>query len=115
MSQAPDTEPKYDSLFRLFTERLYWFAIGPMLLILLLLGVINDEPHRRLYYSLGYLVVLAGLPISRWLDLRGGQALTANGKPATWTDFRQYAIQALAIGIAALLVVHGALFWFATK
>jgi hypothetical protein len=114
MSSSPNTEPQYDSLFRLITERLYWFAIGPMLLILLLLGVINDEPHRRIYYSLAYLIVLAGLPLSRWLDLRGGQAQTADGHPATWTHFRKYAILAVTIGVAVLLVVHAALYWFAS-
>ncbi len=105
-------KPQYDSLFRLITERLYWFFIGPMFMILMLLGVINDEPERRIGYSIAYLVALAGLPLSRWLEMRSGNAQTAAGEPATWAHFRQYALVSLVIGITALLAVHGALAFF---
>jgi|GEM_PF-4121640 len=108
-------EPQYDSLFRLITERLYWFAIGPMLLIMMLLGVINDEPERRVGYSLAYLVALALMPLSRWLDFRSGQALTGKGEPATWDHFRNYAIGSVAIGIAVLLVVNAGVFYFSAS
>ena len=111
---STSNEPQYDSLFRLITERLYWFAIGPMFMILMLLGVINDEPERRIGYSVAYLVGLAGLPLSRWLEMRSGNALTAAGEPATWGQFRKYALIAVAVGLAGLLVVHaGVAFFFA--
>lgn len=112
---SESSQPQYDSLFRLITERLYWFAIGPMLMILMLLGVINDEPERRIGYSIAYLVALAGLPISRWLEMRSGKAVTAAGQPATWAHFRKYALVTLAVGLVALLLVHAALMGFSTS
>jgi hypothetical protein len=99
-------EPKYDSLFELFTRRLYWFAVGPMLMILMLLGIFNGERNQLIGFNIGYLVCLAGLPLSKWLDMRSGQAMTADGKPATWADFRKYVITALIIGIGAVLVAN---------
>lgn len=84
-------------------------------MILMLLGVINDEPERRLGYSIAYLVGLAGLPLSRWLEMRSGNALTAAGAPATWAQFRKYAFIAVTIGVAGLLVVHAGVAFFSAS
>jgi len=106
MSHVQPTEPRYDSLFDLITQRLYWFFIGPMFLVLMLLGVLNDENGRQLGFSIAYLVGLAGLPLSRWLEIRTGNAVTADGQPATWQHFWKYTIVSLSIGIVALIAAN---------
>ncbi len=102
MSAPQSAEPQYDSLFALITQRLYWFFIGPMFLVLMLLGVLNGEAQQLPYFNLAFLVGLALLPVSRWLELSSGQAVTADGKPATWTHWRNYSLTAVGIGLAAL-------------
>jgi hypothetical protein len=103
-------EPNYDSLFQLVTRRLYWFAIGPMFCVLMLLGVLNGERTQQFPFSIAYLVGLAGMPLSRWLDMRSGQARTAAGLPATWGDFRKYSIVAVVVGLAALAAANACAF-----
>lgn len=114
MSPNPENEPQYDSLFRLLVERLYWFAIGPLLLILMLLGLLNDEAGRRVGYNVAYLVALAGIPVSRWLEMRGGRAVTADGKPATWTDVRNYVLLSVSVALVALVAANVYLIWSAS-
>lgn len=106
MSNIQTPEPKYDSLWELLTQRLYWFFIGPMFLVLMLLGVLNDTQGRTLVFNLAYLVGLACLPLSRWLEMRTGRAQTAEGRPATWADFRSYSLTAVAAGLTALVLAN---------
>jgi hypothetical protein len=106
MSNTPAPEPRYDSLWELLTQRLYWFFIGPMFLILMLLGVLNDEQGRIVLFNGAYLIGLAGLPLSRWLEMRTGRAQTADGRPATWADFRSYSLTVLGVGLAALAAAN---------
>ena len=114
MSLKHDNQRHYDSFWRLLIERLYWFAIGPLLLILMLLGLLNDEAGRRIGYNAAYLIALAGLPLSRWLEWRSGRAETADGTPFTWVQYRQYAILSVAIGLSVWLAVNGYLIWSAS-
>jgi hypothetical protein len=106
MPNIPEPEPKYDSLFQLLTQRLYWMAIGPMILVLTLLGVLNGEKEEQIGFSIAFLVALAGIPLSRWLDMRSGQAMTADGKPATWSHFRTYVLLVVAVSLVALIAAN---------
>jgi hypothetical protein len=106
MPNATAPEPKYDSLFQLITQRLYWFAIGPVLLVMTLLGILNGDRGQQLGFNAAYLLVLAGMPLSRWLDMRSGQAQTADGQPATWDHFRKYSIVAVIVGLSALAATN---------
>jgi hypothetical protein len=114
MSSNHDHLPQHDSFLRLLVERVYWFAIGPLFLVLMLLGLLNDEEGRRVGYNIAYLLGLAGLPLSRWLEWRSGRAETADGHPATIAQIRQYAIFSVIIGLAVLVAVNAYLIWSAS-
>lgn len=104
---APLTESQYNSLFELVTRRLYWIFIGPMFLVLMLLGVLNDDQGRLLIFSAAYLVALVLLPTSRWLDVHSGRGQTAEGQPATWAHWWRYTLGVVGIGLAALAAACG--------
>jgi hypothetical protein len=107
MPDFPQSEPKYDSLWQLVSRRLYWFFIGPMFLILMLIGILNGDSSQRLFFIVAFLVGLALLPVSKWLELRSGKGRTAAGEPLSNENLRNYTLASIGIGLAALGVAVG--------
>lgn len=85
---------------------MYWLFIGPMFSILMLLGILNDTDGWIPVFNVLYLIALAGLPISRWLEIRTGRGQTADGQPATMQDLRSYALTVLPIGLIAIAAAN---------
>jgi hypothetical protein len=106
MTAPPTAEPQYDSLLQLVTRRLYWFFIGPMFLVLMLLGILNDEQQRLVVFNAAYIVALALLPFSRWLDIHAGTGETADGQPATWSHWWRYTFGVIGVGLALLAAAN---------
>ena len=102
--QQPD-ETEYDSPLLLLT-RMYWMFLGPSFALLSLIGVAGNSAGWLTVIDGVYFVLLGLLPLSRWLEFRLGKAETSAGKPATWTDFRNY------LGIVA---AGGLLAWTIAK
>lgn len=110
MSQTSVPEPQYDSVTAV-AQRLYWFFFGPMFLILMLLLILGGKQSQIWGCTAAYLVALALLPLVRWLEMRSGRSQTVDGRPATWTDFRNYSLLVLVVGIAAIVAVHLWVHW----
>jgi hypothetical protein len=110
MSKLSVPEPQYDSVTAV-VQRLYWFFFGPMFLILMLLLILGGKESQVWGCTVAYAVGLALLPVVRWFEMRAGRAQTADGRPATWTDFRNYVLTVLGIGIAAIVAAHLWLLW----
>ena len=106
MPEVAPTDPKYDSLFQLIAQRMYWFFIGPMILILLLLGIVNDEKGQRGVLTILSLIALALMIASRWYEIQSGKAVTADGQPANWGHFWKYTGITLAVGLAAIVAAN---------
>lgn len=96
---------EYDSIFTLLA-RVYWAGFGPVLL-LLSLATVGQGPSRWLTAAdVVYFVLLALLPLSRWLEFSLGKGQTADGKPVTLNHLRTY---------SAVVVVCGFLAWVLAK
>jgi hypothetical protein len=82
---------------------------GPFILFLILISIVRLGTGWLTALDAAYFVVVAAMILCRWFDQRSGQASTTTGAPATWADFRRYALllPPLAIGAWVLANVLG--------
>jgi hypothetical protein len=99
----PAAEAQHESVLFLLT-RLFWVGIGPIFLVLLVIGIFQDDSPWLTATDVAYFVVLVLLPCVRWLELRLGHAKTAEGAPANSKDLWKYTAGTLAIGLAGWIV-----------
>jgi hypothetical protein len=87
--------------------RLYWMFLGPMILLLVAIGVVNGGGWfaPRSFVFLGLLALLL---VCRWAEFHAGDAPTSDCEPATADQLRRYVLIATLIGlgvwIATILV-----------
>jgi len=79
--------------FSVLGARVVWFFIGPVALFLTLWIMLTSgrtafSVHDVFFFSLVMLIMGC-----RWIEQRSGQASNMEGKPATWKEFRRYAIR----------------------
>jgi len=86
--------------------RLYWMFLGPMLLLLVAIAVVNDSGGWVTPKSLVFLGMLALLLVCRWAEFHAGDARTAEGEPATQAHLRRYLLVAGLIGGTAWLAAN---------
>jgi len=75
--------------------------LGPLVLVLFLYKIIERGGGWLTSSDVGFLVVLAGLPIARWIEFRAGDPRTSTGEPATQAHLKKYITVALFVGMAA--------------
>jgi hypothetical protein len=80
--------------------------IGPMALMLITIHIFFRGVGWITPADYVYLGVLAGLILARWLEFSGGNPLTSNGEPATWTDFRHYVGGVVVVGVAVWVLAN---------
>ena len=80
--------------------RIVWFLFGPMALLVLALMIAEKRGGWLGLSSIAFLVILVVTVVTRWVDLRGGNSLTAEGKPATVADVRRFTAISLIVGMA---------------
>jgi hypothetical protein len=81
--------------------RIFWMALGPLILVLLGLSMLLAANSRVGARDFVFLAVLAAMIAARWLEFRLGNPQTAMGTPATGKDLRRYAIFVAVAGMAA--------------
>lgn len=86
--------------------RLHWVMYGPMILLLLLLGVATKGGGWFTLLDVAFIVVLATVMFARWYEFRGGNSVTGTGEPATPTHLRNYLVGAVLIGLGTWIVAN---------
>lgn len=86
--------------------RVFWMILGPCLLILVWLGGISRGGGWLTVADIAFLAIVGGLVLGRWLEFRGGTPQTSTGQPATWDQFKRYALFAILIGFSCWVLAN---------
>jgi hypothetical protein len=86
--------------------RLYWIFVGNIFLLLLLVFIVQKKTSFPSLVDAACLITAASLVIVRYIDIRFLNGQTGEGKPATMSDWRSYAMLIGSIGVGGLLLAH---------
>lgn len=99
-AQAPTQAAEITSIW-VFLARLFWVILGPMTLLLVLLGLILNKPEAvsglDAFYGIVVLLMLGG----RWIEQRSAAPKTASGELSTPESFRRYICILIPVSIIA--------------
>ncbi len=84
-----------------FLLRIYWMIAGPVLLFFCIVFLVEKRPPMPSPLDLIFALAAAGLVLARYADIRWCDGTSADGQPASPTDFRRYARWVAAGAIAA--------------
>jgi len=88
------------------TAHLTWAFLGPMALLILLIGIVEAGTGWATVLDVVYLAVLAVVVIARWIDQQSGQSTTSTGEASTWQDFRRWAVVFPLVAAAAWIAAN---------
>ena len=80
--------------------------VGPVILGLLAYNIVRHGSGWLTLFDIAFLTVLVLLLLARWLEFRGGNALTAFAEPATPAHLRRYALRTPALGLCVWVVAN---------
>lgn len=83
--------------------RVYWMIIGPFALAICFICITEQRDGWFSPLDWVFWALLGAMILSRWLEFRNSQVLTAMGEPATMAHIRQYALVLGILGLAAWL------------
>lgn len=101
MSTAPPT-----SSLTLLLARVFWIMLGPAVLFLLAIAVVQNPGGWFTVPDLAFLTVLSLTLLARQLEFRGGHPRTATGEPATAADLKRYSRFALSLGLGTWVLAN---------
>lgn len=90
--------------------RIYWMALGNLLLVAGALTVLTSEPGLGLADLLFALAALSLIGV-RWLDITRFDGRTADGDPATPKHLHRYAVGVALVSALVWAVAHLASSW----
>jgi hypothetical protein len=86
--------------------RILWMMVGPVILGLLALTIIEQHGGWLTLPSLAYFPILGATMLGRWLEFQGGQPKTSTGDPATAADLRRYLLMTSTLGLVVWIVAN---------
>lgn len=84
--------------------RLFWMVAGNLALFALILSIFNQGGFSLLDGA--FWLVVVGLAVSRYVDIRRFAGLTIHGAPATLVHFRRYGTWLLIVATGLWISVH---------
>ncbi len=96
MSTSPPPSTSIGVVF----SRIFWMLIGPLMLVLVLYRSADRGGGWVTSTDIFYFIVLAALPVTRWVEFLGGDPRTSTGEPASIDHFRRYASVTILLGVA---------------
>ena len=75
-----------------FLIRLHWIFGGNVILFFLVIFIIDKHLKFPSWHDLAYWVTVITLLAARYIDIHYMQGETAEGKPASMSDFRTYTL-----------------------
>ncbi len=94
-----------DSLVVLLA-RVFWMMVGPALLFLSTIAILQNPGGWFTSPNLAFLVLLPMTVLARWLEYWGGDPRTATGEAAAPDDLRRYVLFAMPIGLGIWIVAN---------
>ncbi len=70
--------------------RLSWILIGPIALLAYLLHLSRTDPAWTSWQSIGFWAIVALLLLGRYVDWKGFDGSTMEGRATTLADFKRY-------------------------
>lgn len=87
--------------------RFFWFFIGPAILLVLTMLIVNSGSGWLTVLDIAFFVVVGMMILGRWIEVHSGRGKTAyNDEPATPTHFRRYVAVMVPLALAIWTVAN---------
>jgi hypothetical protein len=86
--------------------RIVWIALGPAVLAISAMYIVESGASWRSPASVFYFATLAVIIFGRWVEARSGHPLDSFGEPATPKDFHRHVVLVLLIGVAIWVLAN---------
>lgn len=109
MKDRPDTSttnnPEHTSGNSLLC-RLYWFAIGNVIVVLLAMKIVTHKIQIPFLFDFFYWLAAISLIVTRFIDIRYLNGQTVESEPATMTHWKKYAVGVFLISLCIWIIAH---------
>ena len=106
-SHAPREGDRAITSSGMLAVRITWFAVGPVALFLVSATILGSASGWLTVLDAVFWALVGLMVWCRWVDQRSGVAVNAFGEPATWEDFRRYAVFLSLVALVVWIVVNG--------
>lgn len=103
---TPDPMTPRTTSFPVALARVFWMMVGPMALVVLLIGILTKGSGWFTLTDFAFFTVLGGMLLARVIEFRGGNPLTDLGEPATPAHLRRYVIATLVVGLGVWVLAN---------
>ena len=104
-ARSPEQAPVVTNSWILLA-RVFWMILGPMALVIVCLAIANSSTGWLTPLDAGYFAILGLMIGCRWAEQKSGQATTATGEPATWSNFNRYVVALVPLAVVVWVVVN---------
>lgn len=105
----PQIEPNPSQSLNSITlvgARVTWTLVGPLVLILLTIGIITSGTGWLTWLDATFGLVVALMIAGRWVEQRSGRAQTATGGPSTMANYRRYVVGLVPFALIVWVIAN---------